>query len=209
MRRLTVVTGLLLLLGCASFRDAIDQDMLYLRMCGEAEKAWDAGGYEDANVSKDFERGFMDGYVAVAFGATGCPPTLPHRHYWHPRFKNDAGKARIADWYNGYAAGAATGLTNGVSDRNRLPIAQEMYGRNQPKTGSSSEIMLPEHPLSEPVPPEPTPIPAAPAVIEPATFSADAEWRPSPSETTGKASVDLSQPAAAEVSGEFGLSQPE
>jgi len=210
----------LLAVGCASFRDAYNQDLLYLKMASEARKVWKQ--HRDYYVSqqqypRDFELGFQDGYIAVALGASGCPPTLPRKEYWHPDFRNDEGKARVATWYNGYA-----GLSSGVQDRNRLPTASEFYGRHYSTSGPAHESALAPAPAVEELPPEPeTPaLPAAP----PAELSSSSGWRSIPLEpvndidggisTAGTATVsagpdEVDEASIHEVPGEFGLSRPD
>jgi hypothetical protein len=238
MRGLTAVCCLFVL-GCASFRDAIDQDFLYLKMCAEAERAWRIYRPVDLDQlpdSKDFEQGFMDGFVAVAFGANGCPPTLPSRDYWGPRFKNDVGKARITTWYNGYAAGAFAAQREGMQDRNRLPTAVELFGHGSLKSDPSSMTPVmrssPVAPSHDALPPIPElPPPGTPPVISPPAteplplpfpMGAAAKpktaapptplgsWKPSPA-TFEPSPVVLPVSASAlspGPAGAFGLSQP-
>jgi hypothetical protein len=228
MRRLAAVCCVLAL-GCASFRDAVNEDVLYLKMCGEAERMWRDCRHvypEDQPYHKDFEKGFMDGYVAVAFGANGCPPTLPSKEYWKPRFKSPEGKARTATWYNGYAAGAYAALSASVQDRNRLPTAGELYGRNQSRTPSIGAQLMTPAPLLETIPPEPEAIPPAVEPALPPGF--EGAWRatlPAPlaasanPSATAEAVPESDQPSESErepgivesptLTGSFGLSRPE
>lgn len=189
MRGLTAVCCLFVM-GCVSFRDAIDQDFLYLKMCAEAERAWRV--YRPADLDqhphpKDFEQGFMDGFVAVAFGANGCPPTLPSRDYWGPKFKNDVGKARIIAWYNGYAAGASAAQSEGMQDRNRLPTAVELFG-HRPMKAESSPLTPVSPPLLTPAPEAfpPTPeLPGSPPAAPPPS-PADPQALPFPASAAAR-----------------------
>jgi hypothetical protein len=180
---------------------------------------------EDQPYHKDFEKGFMDGYVAVAFGANGCPPTLPSKDYWKPKFKSPEGKIRTATWYNGYAAGAYAGLASGVQDRNRLPTAGELYGRNRPQSPVIGAPVMTPAPLLDEVPPEPV----IPPVVEPIPAALpEAAWRATPPEplvapieaaaavetiVTAEATLEPErEPGALEppvLTGSFGLSRPE
>jgi hypothetical protein len=228
MRCLTAVCCVLAL-GCASFRDAVNEDVLYLKMCGEAERMWRDCRHvypEDQPYHKDFEKGFMDGYVAVGFGANGCPPTLPSKEYWKPRFKNPEGKARTATWYNGYAAGAYAALSSGVQDRNRLPTAGELYGRNRPQAPSISAPLIEPEPMLDAMPPEPEAIPPAvepapPPLLEsawrstppaPMTMRAETSAPLKPAPVVEASSESEREPGAVEppaLTGSFGLSRPE
>jgi hypothetical protein len=220
-----------LTLGCAAFRDAVNEDVLYLKMCGEAERMWRDCRHvypEDQPYHEDFEKGFMDGYVAVGFGANGCPPTLPSKEYWKPKFKNPEGKARTAMWYNGYAAGAYAALSAGVQDRNRLPTAGELYGRNRPHSQyqSHSAPVITPSPMLDAMPPEPEAIPPAEEPAPPPP--PESAWRataPELLETPAEVSAALQsapmsgtspeserEPGVVEppaLTGSFGLSRPE
>lgn len=234
MRRLMLVCCVLSC-GCASFRDAWNQDMLYWRMCAEADRVWSEcrHGYpEDQLYADDFQLGFKDGYIAVAFGANGCPPTLPRDKYWKPRYKNAEGKARIAVWYNGYAAGAYAALSTGVQDWNRLPTASEMYGRHTSGSDQVGTAILTPTPTGEPLPPEPEagPPPGTPPAAEPLPLEAlpPSAWRSASPAATDAVQVEnaafesepeanpdwdveIEQLSAEEpgLSGAFGLSRPE
>jgi len=162
MRRLFLTGCCLVLSGCALVRDACLQDCLYLKMCHESRRAWAVAEpyYADQPCYEHFRRGFKDGYVAVGMGASGCPPTLPPKEYWHPSFRNDEGRTLIAAWYNGYAAGAQAANSIGLRERNQIPSKIEFYGCCE------SRAKCPEHfPLTpvddfQPapdVPPEPPP----------------------------------------------------
>jgi hypothetical protein len=232
----------ILVLGCASFRDAWNQDLLYLKMCSEARQVWKQCRDSYAGQSdypKDFALGFQDGYIAVSLGANGCPPTLPRQEYWHPDLRSEAGKARIAAWYNGYAAGAYTALSTGVQDRNRLPTASDIYGRHYSTSRPAYEAPAT---LEELLPPQPeTRLPAIPpAESTPAAPSPEAARRLTPATSPNLTATDEDwdesvgtaklagpeleaapelpplppgllpeEPESSPVSGEFGLSRPE
>jgi hypothetical protein len=160
----------LLLAGCASIRDACHQDVLYHRMQHEAARVWDEceANYAAQPWFDHFERGFKDGYIGVAMGHDGCPPTLPRNEYWHPRYRTAEGKAQITAWYHGYAVGAQTALSVGVHDRNRLPTAIEVFGRGDTFLKTSGTASLSPIPAEDVLPPTPEiPALAPPASIEP------------------------------------------
>lgn len=151
MRRLALALALLLC-GCHSLHDCVNQSLIDVRDHCEAHTVWKSCGKDLAACDDNpchFGEGFREGYRAVAAGGNGCPPTLPPRKYWCVLYQNDAGRQKVVSWYNGYAAGAAAAQQNGVQERNRLVTATELYHR-QCQT-CPTEIVIEE---STPVEPE-------------------------------------------------------
>ena len=188
-----LLIGCLLLTGCASFRDAIVQDQLYLRNAGEARLALQE--FEQlASVPSEhpdhFRGGFKDGYIAVAMGATGCPPTLPPKKYWHAKYRTAEGKLVVTAWYNGYAEGATAAESTGAADRNRVHTALDIYGAGNSRLSASNY-------QSNPTPTDASePIPMFPDVVLPPAPGVDGESPP---------------PSASEANpptGGFGMSLP-
>jgi len=169
MRKLCLLS-ILLLTGCASIRDGILQDKLYWRNSREARAAWrqfceTRTGGDDEWASAHYERGFNDGYVGVAMGANGCPPTLPPKLYWNPEYRTTQGKVYVTDWYNGYAEGALAAKAANAPDRNRVHTAIDVYGTGL--AGHASALPGAPEALSPVIPPGPALEPAAsePAVL--------------------------------------------
>ena len=179
--------------GCASIRDACHEDALYHRMCHEANRVWREckASYEGQQPCfDDFELGFKDGYVGVAMGADGCPPTLPHKRYWHPSYRTAEGKAQVIAWYSGYMAGANAALSVGVQDRNRLPTAIEVFGRGDTFQKSAGTAHLEPTPTLEALPPAPEtplmapPVESNPSPITPSAYEVAPEELPPAMEST-------------------------
>lgn len=150
----------LLLAGCASIRDAVLQDKLYWRNSKEARDAWQSfceirTGGDDDWASAHYEKGFIDGYVGVAMGANGCPPTLPPKIYWNPEFRTTQGKVYVTDWYNGYAEGAVAAKAAGAPDRNRVHTAIDVYGAG--RVSNVGVASSPQDSWTPATPSEPTP----------------------------------------------------
>lgn len=166
MRKFCLI-AVLLLTGCASVRDAVLQDKLFWRNTKEARHAWrqfyeTRTGGDDDWASAHYEQGFIDGYVGVAMGATGCPPTLPPKLYWNPEYRTTQGKVYVTDWYNGYAEGAQAAKAAGAPDRNRVHTAIDVYGTGQssyssamPSTPGGLTPVIPPEPASEAIDPAP------------------------------------------------------
>ncbi|MBI1347052.1 hypothetical protein GC163_12260 [bacterium] len=183
--------AVLMLSGCASIRDAVLQDKLYLRNSKEAAHAWRefcdirTSGNDDW-ATEHYKIGFRDGYVGVAMGANGCPPTLPPKRYWKPEFRTPQGKVCVTDWYNGYAEGAQSAKSAGAPERNRVLTAVDVYG-----VGTSSNTPL-----------APVPMPAIPPAPHMEPPGIDPTLTPFP----GANQRELRSPAPLPGSISFGLS---
>ena len=125
---LTFVAGSLT--GCSSLWDQIDESIFIMRTKSHARKAWkhSRGAYSclEHNLN-DFERGFIAGYVAVATGGDGCPPSLPPRRYWKTKYSTPRAKKLVVAWFDGYQHGAAAAMADGVSASRRILTSGEIY----------------------------------------------------------------------------------
>ncbi len=148
---------LLAMTGCASVRDALVQDQMYLRNSREASRTFRKFHAKTA-AAHDFPDhywcGFHDGYVGVAMGASGCPPTLPPKQYWHAQYRSAEGKLVVTAWYNGYAEGAAAAQSSDAADRNRVHTALDVYGTGNHEV--SAELGISEYSLAPIAPSTPT-----------------------------------------------------
>lgn len=172
-----LLIGCVWLTGCASVRDAVVQDQLYLRNAGEARLALQE--FEQvAPLPPDhpdhFRGGFKDGYIAVAMGATGCPPTLPPKKYWHAKYRTADGKLVVTAWYNGYAEGATAAEATGAADRNRVHTALDIYG------AGTSRVSTANYQSSSLATETSEPIPLFPDVALPPAPGVDGESPPPP-----------------------------
>jgi len=126
--------------GCLyEIRDEIVDCEINFRNKRRASAAWDAcrEAYETVEHVSDFKDGFISGYIAVANGGNGCPPSTPPAKYWKARFQTIDGKARTNAWFDGYAHGALAAQSDGVAYMNQIVTRG---GRN----GSGGhEVMLP------------------------------------------------------------------
>lgn len=175
MSQYRIIPCILLLLsttGCLyEIRDEIIDCEFKLKNCFMADAAWKQCSpvYRDLENQRDFRAGFKAGYKDVAFGANGCPPTLPPACYWKACYATDAGKAKAHAWFDGYAHGAVAAEGDGVADSNRIITR----GGNH-ALGSMTELHHDDVPHSDAMPlepeaptpfsgsllPTPTPVPA-------------------------------------------------
>jgi hypothetical protein len=116
-----------LLAGCAhGVREQWDDLCLSLRNRRHAARAWDRTEtiYDRVQFAGHFEEGFKAGYLAVAEGGNGCPPTLPPRRYWKARHRSPEGHRKARAWFDGFAHGAVAADQDGIAHWNRIPVSQ-------------------------------------------------------------------------------------
>lgn len=130
--RLLTLALLANLCGCYTFHDCISNSAMSARNCWDAHTAWLAYRGEFVDCSPypvHFGCGFKQGYEDVANGSDGCPPTLPPRKYWGVCYQTATGRCQTVEWFNGYVAGAAVALKEGVQNRSRLVTSDEVFHR--------------------------------------------------------------------------------
>ena len=128
MNRYTALPGILLLtLASGCFYELRDECTEYkIKMSNKcaATSAWmhvrrACAGLPCRHSYKD---GFMEGFIAVANGGTGCVPAVPilpiHNHLWMDCRCGDGQKMEA--WYDGYELGAMTARESGMADANRV-----------------------------------------------------------------------------------------
>lgn len=80
-------------------------------------------------ASADYRCGFEQAFCDVATGYRGDVPPQPPAGYWSWRFRSDAGRCRVDEWYAGYAAGLMAARQEGF-DQHRIdsPPGCQMQG---------------------------------------------------------------------------------
>lgn len=182
--RLTLAgaVGCLLLSGCAHLYDPIDEAVTCLHCEKQALHTWAyaRGDFACVNYPHHFGEGFRAGYVDICRGGSGCPPTLPPKCYWGFWYRNEAGRAKTVEWFNGFAAGAAAAQQQGLQQFGQLVTASEVAGQCgcEPPEYDLSDLPSPQlHP--QPLDPEQFPTPPVPHESDPDMPSANSEWPPS------------------------------
>lgn len=119
--------------GCTSFSSGLGSifsggclgdaiEMHRNRTC--ALKAWyrrEHNFCDQANL-RDFKAGFVDGYVAIADGKPGCPPSVPPKQYWSWAYQTPEGQAQMAAWYAGYPYGVQAAKDDGLNSWNHINL---------------------------------------------------------------------------------------
>jgi len=161
--------GLLLVVlgGCSQFKACVDDCVIGCRNQCFAEMAWlsSKSNYNDVECKCDFGKGFRDGYMAVAAGASTCLPALPPESYWHFEYQNPEGQARMLAWFNGYSYGAIYAEQEGISDWSRVVTAPTLppYRKRRPPkvTGAAAAGELdPSGPVGDGLQPYESPAPS-------------------------------------------------
>lgn len=113
--------------GCMS--DAIE--LHRNRTC--ALKAWFRREHNfcDQPYLRDFKEGFVDGYVAIAEGKPGCPPSVPPKRFWSWAYQTPEGQAQMAAWYAGYPYGVQAAKDDGLSNRNHITLGPNFQTNRQ------------------------------------------------------------------------------
>jgi len=101
-----------------------------------ALKAWYRREHNfcDQAYLKDFKAGFVDGYVAIAEGKPGCPPSVPPKQYWSWAYQTPEGQAQMAAWYAGYPYGVQAAKDDGLNTWNHINLGPNF--QTKPQNGS-------------------------------------------------------------------------
>lgn len=98
--------------------DGLDDFMIGYRNQVLAAKAWHANKHCHANRGhqRDFKAGFMQGYIDVANGSSGCVPSVAPASYWGWRYQSADGQNAVNAWFAGYPLGAQLAEQDGVNN---------------------------------------------------------------------------------------------
>jgi hypothetical protein len=181
--------------GCCplarSGRTSIVEPLMYPRYVNDwidcsrnrklAQSAWaEFVSCVPAAYSKDFEKGFKEGFTDYLFwGGTGAPPPVPPRCYWNAKYQNPEGHKAIDDWFAGFRKGAERARESGSRKLVVVP-ASAVLPSMLPETSSAPALPAPAGPgpslgpgagLEEALPPpRPVPVPETlPPAVPPQT----------------------------------------
>src|SRR6056297_4291308 len=84
--------------------DCIDDFMIGYRNRAMAEKAWHCQKHQLGHhrFGREYKAGFIDGYLEVASGGSGCTPALAPSDYWGWRYQSAQGQAAVNSWFQGF-----------------------------------------------------------------------------------------------------------
>ncbi|MBY0526632.1 MAG: hypothetical protein K2R98_24765 [Gemmataceae bacterium] len=104
-------------------RIALTHHQLHHRARQQAEAAWTefAASSQGASYSKDYERGFKDGFVRTVWWGPEEAPIIPPSGYWAAQYQGTTGHQAIADWAEGFRRGVSVALQTGASMSLKLP----------------------------------------------------------------------------------------
>ena len=120
--RLILSAGLMLVCGCASFRD----QQYELAQSFRTHRAWMGvdTGLLFSPYSADYASGWKSGYRSVLTGGDGRAPVLPPRKYWDPPLFLCPDLSARQDWFNGFRCGA-----NAAASERSLHYVQPLFGQ--------------------------------------------------------------------------------
>ena len=142
--------------GCFTMRDAIDDFTIDTRNQAYARFAWRKyrASFHGMRHHDHIENGFKAGYVSVASGGSGCPPTLPPRKYWSGSYQNPKGHEKMRDWFHGYSFGVLAAKQDGIADWNRL-VTSPFVSQNLHLSEAHPAEIIDADSHSQELPPEP------------------------------------------------------
>lgn len=140
---LVLGAGLVPFAGCSAwtgmsnswkYNGGWNETMMKHRNKYSANKAWHSRKHHFCNEkhSREFARGFKDGYLDVADGGTGCTPAFPPRELWGWKYQSCEGQARVAAWFAGYPHGARAAEEDGIGHWNQIQTSssiQQQYAQ--------------------------------------------------------------------------------
>jgi hypothetical protein len=136
-----------------------------------AERAWGdmVKGFPEQCWSKDYERGFKDGFADyLDNGGNGEPPATPPFCYRLWPYQTPQGLREIDEWYAGFRHGSGVARTTGLRETIVIPLssppinAVERFPSTDPPLGGPVSLPRPimppakqpeELPRPKPVPP--------------------------------------------------------
>lgn len=132
--------------------ECIDDFMVSHRNKVMAEKAWlrNAHCHKKHRHSKDLRKGFIDGYMEVATGGSGCTPAVVSPDYWGWKHQSGDGQSAVNAWFEGFPLGVKAAEQDGIGYYNQIRIQTPMRPASAAMTGSMAPTPV------APVPPTPT-----------------------------------------------------
>ncbi len=135
-------------------QECVDKFMIGYRNSAMAAKAWHREkhcfqGKCRGNL-RDFEAGFLQGYMDVAAGGDGCVPAIAPEKYWGWRYQSDKGQAGVNAWYEGYPMGVRAAEKDGVGNWGQIrPVGLHQAEANSTAYAPQPVDMQTENPFDD------------------------------------------------------------
>jgi len=158
----------LLLTGCASMHNGVDNIESSVRHKCRAQIAWNQWSwcYDELTHPFHFAKGFKAGYRDVLEGGNGCQPTLPDRCYWKSCYQSAEGRCKVNEWFDGFSHGALAAQQDGAGNWNQIPLSPTARMNLQMANARPQATGRGLHGIPTPTPGSVPPAPAAlPLVI--------------------------------------------
>lgn len=118
--------------------ECIDDFMVSHRNKVMATKAWlrTEKCFKNHSRLKDLRAGFIEGYMDVANGGSGCTPTVVSSDYWGWKYQSGDGQAAVNAWFEGYPLGVKAAEEDGIGFYNQIRIQTPPQAVTAPMNGS-------------------------------------------------------------------------
>lgn len=116
--------------------EKLNEFMLSHRNSTFAAKAWFAEKDCHRNQSDqgEFKAGFIQGYIDVADGGSGCCPSVAPSSYWGWKYQSPGGHAAVGAWFAGYPYGAKAAEQDGLGQFSQMQVVQKQPATADDKT---------------------------------------------------------------------------
>jgi hypothetical protein len=131
--------------------ECIDDFMVSHRNKVMASKAWlrNSHCYKSHRHMKDLRKGFIDGYMEVATGGSGCTPAVVSSDYWGWKHQSGDGQSAVNAWFEGFPLGVKAAEQDGVGYYNQIRIQTPTRPAPAAMTGSMAPTpVAPAPPVS-------------------------------------------------------------
>jgi len=144
--------------------ECVDEFIISHRNKVMATKAWFriAKCYRNHPYKKDIQAGFMEGYMEVATGGSGCTPTVVSPQYWGWKHQCHSGQAAVNAWFEGFPLGVKAAEEDGIGAYNMIRLqnvpfvntSQSMNGSMAPTPAADCPApVAPARPVQQRLPP--------------------------------------------------------
>ncbi|MEM9368982.1 MAG: hypothetical protein AAGD07_23580 [Planctomycetota bacterium] len=132
--------------------ECLDEFMIEHRNKVMAEKAWYRVQhcYRNHPYWKDLRAGFIEGYLDVATGGSGCTPVVVSSSYWGWKHQCGNGHAAVNAWFEGFPLGVKAAEEDGVAYYNQIRMNSVPVVASSPMNGSLAPTPVAPAPVAVP-----------------------------------------------------------
>ncbi|WP_443217388.1 hypothetical protein [Rhodopirellula sp. P2] len=118
--------------------ECVDDFMVSHRNKVMASKAWlrNSHCHKSHRHMKDLRKGFIEGYMEVATGGSGCTPAVVSSDYWGWKHQSGDGQSAVNAWFEGFPLGVKAAEQDGIGYYNQIRIQTPTRPAPAAMTGS-------------------------------------------------------------------------